>query len=129
MGLQKNVKLFVTICAVSWKSAVCHERNKDRLDKVSRGFQIETPSSSHVSEGAWNATPFCQRKIPPSNGVHSVGALVLYGNTIYFDLGILFNGIKSKQNHTATDVFLNYLRYSTMIESMPFLICVLLVKD
>lgn len=25
--------------------------------KVSRGFQIETPFLSHVSGGAWNATP------------------------------------------------------------------------
>lgn len=52
------MKLFVTICAVSWKSAVCHERNKDSLNKVSRGFQIEPPFLSHVSGGAWNATPF-----------------------------------------------------------------------
>lgn len=83
MGLRKNVKLFVTICAVSWKSAVCHERNKDRLDKVSRGFQIETPSLSHVPEGAWNATPFWQPKIPPSNDIRSAGILILYGSTIY----------------------------------------------
>lgn len=26
--------------------------------KFSRGFQIETPFLSHVSGGAWNATPF-----------------------------------------------------------------------
>ena len=31
---------------------------------------------------------------------------------------MLFNGIKARQNHTAADVFLNYLRYITMIESM-----------
>lgn len=31
---------------------------------------------------------------------------------------MLFNGIKPRQNHTAADVFLNYLRYITMIESM-----------
>lgn len=102
MGLQKNVKLFVTICAVSWKSAVCHERNKDRLDKVSRGFQIETPSSSHVSEGAWNATPFWQLKIQPRNSVHSVDALVLYGNMIYSIRGILFNCINPDRT-TACD--------------------------
>ena len=63
--------------------------------------------------------PFWQRKIPPSNGVHGAGALILYGNTIYFDRGILFNGIKARQNHTAADVFLNYLRYFTLIESSP----------
>lgn len=119
MGLRKNVKLFVTICAVLWKSAVCHKRNKDRLDKFSRGFQIETPSLSHVSGGAWNATPFWQLKIQPRNGVHSVDALVLYGNTIYSVRGILFNGIKVRQNHTAADVFLNYLRYFTLIKSSP----------
>ena len=32
---------------------------------------------------------------------------------------MLFNGIKSKQNHTAADVFLNYLRYFTLIKSSP----------
>lgn len=63
---------------------------------------------------------FWQLKIQPRNGVHSVDALVLYGNTIYSVRGILFNGIKVRQNHTAADVFLNYLRYFTMIESMPF---------
>ena len=51
--------------------------------KVSRGFQIETPFLSHVSGGAWNATPFCQPKIQSSTGVHSADALVLYGNAIY----------------------------------------------
>lgn len=61
---------------------------------------------------------FWQLKIPPSNGVHSVDALVLYGSTIYSVRGVLFDGIKSKQNHTAADIFLNYLRYFTMIESM-----------
>ena len=85
MGLRKNVKLFVTICAVSWKSAVCHKRNKDRLDKFSRGFQIETASLSHVAGGAWNATPFWQPKIPPRKDVHSVDALILYDNAAYFD--------------------------------------------
>ena len=45
--------------------------------------------------------------------------LVLYGNTIYSVRGILFNGIKPRQNHTAADVFLNYLRYFTMIKSSP----------
>lgn len=119
MGLRKNVKLFVTICAVSWKSAVCHERNKDRLDKVSRGFQIETPSLSHVPEGAWNATPFWQPKIPPSNDIRSAGILILYGSTIYSVRDILFNGIKPRQDHTAADVFLNYLRYFTLIKSSP----------
>lgn len=49
--------------------------------KVSRGFQIEPPFLSHVSGEAWNATPFWQLKIQPSNGVHSVGGLVLYGST------------------------------------------------
>ena len=49
--------------------------------KVSRGFQIETPFLSHVSGGAWNATPFWQLKIQPRNGVHSVDALVFYGRT------------------------------------------------
>ena len=43
-GLRRHVILLHIICAVLWKSAVCHERNKDRLDKFSRGFQIETPS-------------------------------------------------------------------------------------
>ena len=41
-----------------------------------------------------------QPKIPPPNGVHSVDALVLYGNAIYFVWYSLFNGIKSRQNHT-----------------------------
>lgn len=36
---------------------------------------------------------FWQLKIQPRNGVHSVDALVLYGNTIYSVRGILFNGI------------------------------------
>lgn len=36
-----------------------------------------------------------QPNIPPSNGVHSVDALVLYGNAIYFVWDSLFNGIKS----------------------------------
>ena len=36
-----------------------------------------------------------QPNIPPSNGVHSVDALVLYGNAIYFVWASLFNGIKS----------------------------------
>ena len=74
---------------------------------------------SHVAGRSWNATPFWQLKIPPRNGVHSVDALVLYGNTIYSVRGILFNCIKARQNHTATDVFLNYLIYFTMIESSP----------
>jgi hypothetical protein len=52
-------------------------------------------------------------------GVHGVDALVLYGNTIYSVRGILFNGIISKQNHTAADVFLNYLRYFALIKSSP----------
>ena len=58
------------------------------------------PFLSHVSGGAWNATPFWQLKIQPRNGVHSVDALVLYGNTIYSVRGILFNGIKPRQNRT-----------------------------
>lgn len=70
--------------------------------KVSRGFQIETPFLSHVSGGAWNATPFWQLKIQPRNGVHSVDALVLYGNTIYSVRGILFNCI-SPDRTTACD--------------------------
>ena len=68
---------------------------------------------------SWNATPFWQLKIQSSNGVHSVDALVLYGNTIYSVRGILFNGIKGRQNHTAADVFLNYLRFFTKIKSSP----------
>lgn len=52
-------------------------------------------------------------------GVHSVDALVLYGRTIYSVRGILFNGIKVRQNHTAADVFLNYLRFFTKIKSLP----------
>lgn len=59
-----------------------------------------------------------QRKIPPSNDVHSVDVLVLYGNAIYSVQGIVFNGINPRQNHTAADAFLNYLRHFTMIESM-----------
>ena len=55
------------------------------------------------SRWSWNATPFCQRKIQPPNYVHNVGGLTLYDNTLYFVLGLLFNGIKSKQNHTAAD--------------------------
>lgn len=65
-------------------------------------------------------TPFWQLKIQPRNGVHSAGILILYGNTIYSVRGILFNGIKVRQNHTAADVFLNYLRYFTLIKSSPF---------
>ena len=30
-----------------------------------------------------------------------------------------FNGIKPRQHHTAADVFLDCLRYITLIESMP----------
>lgn len=64
-------------------------------------------------------TPFPAGIVSPE-GVHSVDALVLYSNTIYSVRGILFNSIKVRQNHTAADVFLNYLRYFTMIESMSF---------
>ena len=53
---------------------------------------------------SWNATPFWQRKVPSSNDIHSVGALVLYDNAIYSVCGILFNCIKPRQNHTAADV-------------------------
>lgn len=112
------MKLFVTICAVSWKSAVCHERNKDSLDKVSRGFQIETPFLSHVSGGAWNATPFWQLKIQPSSGVHGVGGLVFIWQHVTFFLCTLFNSIKSKQSHTAL-ICIHYLRCFTLIESSP----------
>ena len=59
-----------------------------------------------------------QFKIQPSNGVHSVDFLVLYGNAIYSIRGKLFNGIKSKQNHTG-DVCINYLRCFILIESLP----------
>lgn len=48
---RRYVKQRCTICVASWKSAVCHKRNKDRLDKFSRGFQIETASLSHVAGG------------------------------------------------------------------------------
>ena len=41
-----------------------------------------------------------QPKIQPSNGVHSVGGLVLYGSTSHSAWGILFNGIKPRQNRT-----------------------------
>lgn len=68
---------------------------------------------------SWNATPFWQFKIQSSNDIHSADALVLYGSTIYSVRGILFNGIKVRQNHTAADVFLNYLRYFTLIKSSP----------
>ena len=63
--------------------------------------------------------PFDSLKFRHENGVHSVSGLILYGNTIYSVRGILFNGIKVRQNHTATDVFLNYLRYFTLIKSSP----------
>jgi len=63
-------------------------------------------------------TPFPAGIVSPE-GVHSAGILILYGNTIYSVRGILFNGIISKQNHTAADVFLNYLRYFTLIKSSP----------
>ena len=114
-----------TICVVSWKSAICHERNADRLDfqLITNCYRLgtlqNTTSLSHVSGGAWNVTPFWQLKIQPRNGVHSVDALILYGNTIYSVRGILFNGIKVRQNHTAADIFLNYLRYFTLIKSSP----------
>lgn len=114
-----------TICVVSWKSAICHERNADRLDfqLITNCYRLgtlqNTTSLSHVSGGAWNVTPFWQLKIQPRNGVHSAGILILYGNTIYSVRGILFNGIKVRQNHTAADVFLNYLRYFTLIKSSP----------
>ena len=42
---------------------------------------------------------------------------IIRQHDIFFS-GILFNGIKPRQNHTAADVFLNYMRYFTMIESM-----------
>lgn len=64
-------------------------------------------------------TPFPAGIVSPE-GVHSVDALVLYGNTIYFVRGILFYCIKASQNHTAADFFLNYLRYFTLIKSSPF---------
>lgn len=58
---RRYVKQRCTICVASWKSAVCHKRNKDRLDKLSRGFQIDPPSLSHVSGWSWNATPAAQK--------------------------------------------------------------------
>ena len=38
--------------------SVCHERNKDSLDKFSSGFQIETASLSHVAGGRGMRLPF-----------------------------------------------------------------------
>lgn len=64
VGLRKNVKLFATICAASWKSDVCHERNADRLDfqLITNCYRLgtlqNTTSLSHVSGWSWNATPF-----------------------------------------------------------------------
>lgn len=93
---------YVTICAVLWKSDVYHERNADRLDfqLITNCYRLgtlqNTASLSHVSGWSWNATPFWLLKIQPRNGVHSVDALVLYGNTIYSVRGILFNGIKPR---------------------------------
>lgn len=101
----ENSKPTYTICVASWKSAVCHKRNKDRLDKLSRGFQIETPSLSHVSGWSWNATPFWQLKIQPRNGVHSVDALVLYGNTIYSVRGILQSQTESHRSRCFSQLF------------------------
>lgn len=87
---RRYVKQRCTICVASWKSAICHERNKDSLDKFSRGFQIETASLSHVSGGAWNVTSFWQPKIQSSNGVHHADALILYDSTIHSDLNSFF---------------------------------------
>ena len=126
---RRHVKQRCTICVASWKSAICHERNKDSLDKSSRGFQIETASLSHVSGWSWNATPFWQLKIQPRNGVHSVDSLVLCGNTIYSVRGILFNCINPDRITLQQMFFSTIWDISLWSNRRPFLICVLLVKD
>lgn len=73
--------MFTTICVVLWKSAICHERNADRLDfqLITNCYRLgalqNTASLSHVSGGAWNATPFWQLRIPPRKDVYDVDAL------------------------------------------------------
>ena len=117
---RRYVILLHIICAALWKSSVCHERNADRLDfqLITNCYRLgtlqNTASLSHVSGWSWNATPFWQPKFPPSNGVHSVDALVLYGNTIYSVRGILFNCINPDRIAP-----INYLSHFTLIKSSP----------
>ena len=47
-----------------------------------------------VAEVSWNAAPFWQPKIRPSNGVHHVDALILINdNMSYLDPSALFNRV------------------------------------
>lgn len=114
-------------CLVQGRVWRFHQRQQITSWPIELDFQFESwgrkPHADHFDplSGVINlSTPlFWQLKIPSSNNIHSVDALVLYGNTIYSVRGILFNGIKPRQNHTAADVFLNYLRYFTLIKSSP----------
>lgn len=105
---RRCVRFMFTICVVSWKSAICHERNADRLDfqLITNCYRLgtlqNTASLSHVSGWSWNATPFWQPKIQSSNGVHHVDAPVLYGNSPYFDRKALFNRVNPDRT-TACD--------------------------
>ena len=93
---RRCVRFTFTICVVSWKSAIYHERNADRLDfqLITNCYRLgtlqNTASLSHVSGGAWNVTPFWQPKIQSSNGVHHADALILYDSTIHSDWNSFF---------------------------------------
>ena len=59
-----------------------------------------------------------QRNFPPSSNIRNAGSLILYDNTIHSSWCMLFNGIKVRPNHT-TVVYINYLKYCTLIWSSP----------
>ena len=82
-----------------------------------------------VAGWSWNVTPFWQLKFQPSNGVHSVDALVLYCNAIHSIWGILFNGI-NPDRITLQQMFFSIIGDILLWSNQcPFLICILLVKD
>ena len=63
-------------------------------------FKLKPPSWVMFQGELGMPLPLWQPKIQPSNGVHSVGGLVLYGSTSHSAWGMLFNGINPRQNRT-----------------------------
>lgn len=70
------------------------------LDHSWHSWHLSWVSCLIWSQVVVECDPLWQPKIQPSNGVHSVGSLVLYGSTSHSAWGILFNGIKPRQNRT-----------------------------
>ena len=96
-------------CLVQGRVWRFYQRNKAYLDPLSSLIGLINEVGSHTRNCldplSGLITPFLQPKIQPRNVVHSAGIPILYGNTIYSVRGILFNGIKSKQNHTVADAY------------------------